>query len=249
MPPMQMHRVARADRGDKVGHFEAGAHYGPVLKPMLLKIVRADLAINPLLQPLPIEDPPEPRLIWNMLFSTALCRRSTDPIDRSWSVGRQEPATFPRVSSIRLLSQTIPWLIDIPASNPTIGVTCGDVIEQLSDYLQGRISKKDFDKASRETQEALKATYHHNRSRDEGVPGGRLGEGLKRLDWLGPKTMWGGLEKNDALVREVCDEVLPCILELKCDPRPIADDDVRVQREGRRRSRSARGSRRSSPGH
>lgn len=224
---------------------------GPVLTPMILKIVRADLAINPLLQPHPIEEETtEPRLIWNMLFSTALCRRTTDSEDRSWSVGRQAPATFPRVSSLRLLSRTIPWLIDIPASNPAIGVTCGDVIERLSEYLQGRISKNDYSKASRETQEALKMTYHHNRSRDEGVPGGRLGEGLKRLDWLGQKTMWGGLEKNDALVKEVCAEVLPCILELKCDPRPlIAEDDVRIQRESRRRSRSARSSRRSSPGH
>lgn len=217
---------------------------------MLVKIARVELAINPLIQPLPLDDSESPRLIWNMLFSTASCRRTNEPNDRSWTAGRQEPATFPRVSTLRLLSRTIPWLIDIHASNPTIGVTCGDVIEYLSEYLHGRISKNDYNKASRETQEALKTAYHHNRSRDEGVPGGRLGEGLKRLDWLGSNTMWGGLEKNDGLAKEVCGEVLPCILELKCDPRPlISEDDVRIQRESRRRSRSARSSRRSSPGH
>ena len=204
---------------------------------MLIKAVGAKLEINPLLLPVG-DDDERPHLRWNMLFSTAHCHRSTDPTHRSWSNGRQEPATFPRVTELRLVSDVFPWILDVKAANAAIGVTCGDVIEQLSEHLQRRLRKEDYEGASGNKRRAIRDAYHHNRSRNAGVPGGQLGDGLKALDWLGPQTMFGGALLNEALVRDRFNVVMPCMLELLCIERPLIADDVPEEpRRTRRRSR------------
>ena len=114
---------------------------------MLVKAVGAKLQMNPLLLPLGDEEH-HPHIQWNMLFSTAHCHRSTDPSHRSWSNGRQEPATFPRVTELRLVSRAFPSIVDIRATNRAIGITCGDLIEQLSDHLQRRLRKEDYEGAA-----------------------------------------------------------------------------------------------------
>jgi hypothetical protein len=207
-----------------------------VLEPMLIKAVGAKLEINPLLLPIG-DDDERPHLRWNMLFSTAHCHRSTDPTHRSWSNGRQEPATFPRVTALRLISDVFPWILDIKATSTTTGVTCGDVIEQLSDHLQRRLRKEDYEGASGIKRRAIRDAYHHNRSRNAGVPGGQLGDGLKALDWLGSQTMFGGALLNETLVRDRFNVVMPCMLELVCVERPlVADDEPEEPRRARRRS-------------
>ncbi|KAF8265326.1 hypothetical protein EI94DRAFT_1736142 [Lactarius quietus] len=237
-PPRQPERLTRAERYDKIGHFAAGPHYGPVLEPMLIKAVSAKLEINPLLLPIG-DDEERPHLRWNMLFSTAHCHRSTDPTHRSWSNGRQEPATFPRITNLRLISNVFPWLLDIKATNAAIGVTCGDVIEQLSDHLQRRLRKEDYEGATGAKRRAIRDAYHYNRSRNAGVPGGQLGDGLKALDWLGPQTMFGGMLLNETLVRDRFNVVIPCMLELVCIERPlIADEEPEEPRRARRRDTS-----------
>ena len=178
-----------------------------------------------------------------MLFSSGSCHRSTDPPDRSWSAGRSEPATWPRVKSLRLLSDSMPWIIDIKAGSTKLGVTCGDVVDQLGDYLQQRLSKETYASASPEQQRNLKVFYHHNRSRAHGVPGGRLGEGLRRLDWFGPLTEFAGVRRADTLVVQRCIVALPCVFELVCNPRESAEEEeaeVHELRRQRSRSRSTR---------
>ena len=203
---------------------------------MLIKAVGAKLEINPLLLPIG-DDDERPHLRWNMLFSTAHCHRSTDPTHRSWSNGRQEPATFPRVTALRLVSDVFPWILDIKATNTAVGVTCGDVIEQLSDHLQRRLRKEDYEGATGVKRRAIRDAYHHNRSRSAGVPGGQLGDGLKALDWLGSQTMFGGVLLNETLVRDRFNVVMPCMLELVCVERPlVADDEPEEPRRARRRS-------------
>lgn len=164
-----------------------------------------------------------------MLFSSAFARRSSDPSHISFSKGRDEPATFPRVTSIRLLSHTFPWVIDIHAGNPEIGVTCGDVVDQLSNFLLSRIGQGDFDAAPRRTQSKISETYHLNRSRAHGVPGGRMGEGLMRADWLGVETMFEGIEKDADYVRSRLSlqsrKELPCIWVLRCARRTAMTED------------------------
>jgi hypothetical protein len=205
---------------------------------MLVKAVAATLQVNPLLIPIGDEED-RPHLRWNMLFSTAHCHRSTDPSHRSWSNGRQEPATFPRVTELRIISRTFPWTINVSATNRSIGVTCGDLVEQLSNHLQRRLRKEDYDGATGQRRRAIRDAYHHNRSRSAGVPGGQLGDGLKVLDWLGTQTMLGGLQLNDQLLVERFNVVVPCMLELLCFERPIiGDDDMDDSRSMRRRSRN-----------
>jgi len=194
--------------------------------------------MNPLLRPLGDEED-RPHLRWNMLFSTAHCHRSTDPSHRSWSNGRQEPATFPRVTELRLVSRVFPSVIDIRATNRAIGITCGDLIEQLSDHLQRRLRKEDYESAPANRRRAIRDAYHHNRSRSMGVPGGQLGDGLKALDWLGPQTMFGGIQQNEQLLLERFNVVMPCVLELNCVERPLVEEEEedRRQASSRRRSR------------
>ncbi|KAI0303322.1 hypothetical protein B0F90DRAFT_1816159 [Multifurca ochricompacta] len=223
-PPRQPERLTRAERYDKIGHFAAGPHYGPVLEPLLIKAVGATLQINPLLLPVG-DDEERAHLRWNMLFSTAHCHRSTDPSHRSWSNGRQEPATFPRLTELRLISQVAPWILDIHATSPAIGVTCGDVIEQLSEHLQKRLRKEDYEGASGVKRRAIRDAYHHNRSRNAGVPGGQLGDGLKALDWLGIHTMFGGVQLNENFVLDRFNVVIPCMLELVCVERPLIGEE------------------------
>ncbi|KAI0255304.1 hypothetical protein BJV78DRAFT_1179039 [Lactifluus subvellereus] len=246
-PPRQPERVTRAERYDKIGHFAAGPHYGPVLEPMLVKAVGATVRINPLLLPVG-DDEARPHLRWNMLFHTAHCHRSTDPSHRSWSNGRQEPATFPRVSQLRLVSHAVPWILNVRATNRAIGVTCGDVIEQLSDYLQRRLRKEDYDGAAGMKRRAIRDAYHHNRSRSAGVPGGQLGDGLKALDWLGTQTMYGGIQQNEQFVLDRFNVVLPCTFELLCVERSVvsedeAEDTLRPGRRSRTMSTSRPASR------
>ena len=60
--------------------------------------------------------------------------------------------------------------------------------------------------------------------------GGHLVEGLKRLDWLGTTSRFGGLIVNDTFVKEHCGDVLPCTFELKCLPTyPLTAQDAREQ--------------------
>ncbi|KAI9462542.1 hypothetical protein F5148DRAFT_1150473 [Russula earlei] len=244
-PPRQPERMTRAERYDKIGHFAVGPHYGPVLEPILVKAVGATLKVNPLL--LPLDDEERPHLRWNMLFSTAHCHRSTDPTHRSWSNGRQEPATFPRVTEVRLVSRVFPWTVNVHATNRAVGITCGDLVEQLSDHLQRRLRKEDYESASGARRRAIRDAYHHNRSRSAGVPGGQLGDGLKALDWLGTQTMFGGVRQNEQLLLERFNVAVPCMLELVCVERPlVGDDEPEDTRHSRRRSRHMSTSRPSS---
>jgi hypothetical protein len=148
------------------------------------------------------------------------------------------------VTELRIISRAFPWVVHIRATNRTTGVTCGDLIEQLSDHLQRRLRKEDYDGASGLRRRTIRDAYHHNRSRSTGVPGGQLGDGLKALDWLGTQVMFGGLQLNEQLLLERFNVAQPCMLELLCVDRPlVGDDDVEDSRNARRRSRHSSTSR------
>ncbi|CAK5279175.1 unnamed protein product [Mycena citricolor] len=202
--------------GDQIDHFMEGPHYGPVLEPFLVRAVKAHPVVNPLLQP-PQESTDRVYLKWNMLFASGQCQRSDDPPHMSWAKDRGQPATFPRVTSLRLISETFPWPINISARNREIGVTCGDVIDQMARDMSSMIPQAEYEKAaSRAKQTQINNAYRHNRSRAIGVPGGQLNQGLLHLDWLCEFTMYGGIRDNERLVKQICGEVMPCTFELVC---------------------------------
>ena len=87
--------------------------------------------------------------------------------------------------------------------------------------------KEDYEAMSAPERRAVRDTYRHNRSRSAGVPGVLLGDGLKALDWLGTQTMFGGLQLNEQLLLERFNAVMPWMLELLCEDRPlVGNDDV-----------------------
>ncbi|KAG6879899.1 hypothetical protein C0992_009890 [Termitomyces sp. T32_za158] len=202
---------------DHVDPFMAGSGYGPVLDPFEVQILQpVQSRINPLLEPIADAAPDRPHLRWNMLFRSNDCYLSTDGPHVSWYKGRDEPATFPRVTRLTIVSETFPWTIPIESSNPAIGVTCGEVIDQLSANLSHLTSKQDFEALDRERQTVVAQVYRKNRSRNPGVPGGMLGEGLRRLDYLGKDIMFGGIYRDDQVVFRLLGTRPPCHYVLKC---------------------------------
>jgi hypothetical protein len=248
--PPQPPDTARANfrwtsSADRIDPFAEGPHYGPVLEPFLVRAVSATISINPLLSP--PTDSHEDYLRWNMIFPTSTCYRTTGP-KRSWIKGREAPATFPRLSYIRIISRSFPWMISVKARRPKLGVTCGEVVETISAYFHGDVAKKEYEGVPTRRRREIWQAYQYNRSTDSNVPGGHLGEQLRRLDWLCSNSRWGGLVRNDEFVREACGDVLPCTFELKCIPSyPLtpeeASEQQRIARHAENRSRSRPNSR------
>jgi hypothetical protein len=210
-----------------------------------VRVVRAEVRMNPLLSP--PDDTDRVYLKWNMLFSSAHCLRSNDPPHKSWSDGRNQPATFPRVTHLRIVSQAFPWVINIHARDKSAGVCCGEVIDGIAEYLEHLASKAEFQSLPVAKRHQVREAYNHNRARAHGVPGGVLGDGLRRLDWLCQETMFGGIERNDNLVRQQCGEVLPCTFAINCIHRyPLTEKEIQEQEQrmqaqrDRERERDAR---------
>ncbi|KAI0333136.1 hypothetical protein GY45DRAFT_1245353 [Cubamyces sp. BRFM 1775] len=238
------------DKGpwDQVDKFAEGGDYGPVLKPLLVQKLKVKVEVNPLISPPGDGTGTEhDYLKWNMLFPTGNCQRSGDRPGRSWSYGRDAPATWPRVTTLRIISRSFPWTIDVPAQHPEVGVTCGDVIEAIHASMYTRLSQGQYDHADARQRRLLSESYWHNRSTADGVPGGRLQQTLLRFDWLGSDTWFGGVLDDQPLVRELCRCSLPCTFVLVCAKRPhLSDAEILNQEERgrldeerhRRRSRS-----------
>ncbi|KAF8162790.1 hypothetical protein B0H34DRAFT_671943 [Crassisporium funariophilum] len=252
-PPQRAPPEPPSQFSDRMDPFTEGNHYGPVLDPFLVRVVRATVKINPLIQPLPEDGSDQTHLKWNMLFPTSTVQRSTDPSHVSWSRGRDAPATFPRISAMRLVSDTIPWMIDVRARDKDRGVTCGEVIDSIGYELSKFTKQEDFAVLHPRDRSELTKSYQHNRSRQPGVPGGQLGQGMKRLDFLKRNTMFSGVEYNERIVKRCCGDVMPCVFVLKCamtfqmTAKEVKEHEAR-QRAGEREHMATSGSRSASKG-
>ena len=197
------------------------------------------MKLNPLISPLPEDGSDQIHLNWNMLFPTSTVQRSGDPSHISWSKGRDAPATFPRISSLRIVSDTIPWMLNVEAGDIDIGVTCGEVIDSIGRQLLKFSDKHDYERLPPNLRHEVGIAYRRNRSREPGVPGGQLGQGMKRLDFLRLDTMFAGIEVNDRVIKRVCGDVLPCVFVLKCSKTfPVTRQEVE-DREARQRANSS----------
>lgn len=223
---------------DKVDPFLPGSSYSPVLTPFLVGVVDARIKLNPLITPLPDDGGDKPHLRWNMLYTSNYCQRSDDKSHVSWSKGREAPATFPRLTSLRIITELMPWTIEVIAQNPAVGVTCGEVIDGISDCLYRMASRADFESLSIRRKPVVSESYHHNRSVAADVPGGRLKNGMMRLDFLCKYSIYGGIELNDQLVKKITGVVLPCVFVLRCLKRPLLTESEVRQHRDRTRSLS-----------
>ncbi|THH06677.1 hypothetical protein EW145_g3923 [Phellinidium pouzarii] len=176
-------------RGNLDTRWMVGSNYGPVLEPLLVGVVKCRPKVNPLLSPPPDDPTKRDYLNWNMLFSSAYVQRSNEPQDQSWIKGRDSPATFPRLGTLRIISRRFPWFIDVRARDPAIGITCGDVIDTLSAFFSELTLQQEFEARSKADQAKISEAYHHNRSRSHDVPGGRMGIGLRRVEQASTEVM------------------------------------------------------------
>ncbi|KAJ7832002.1 hypothetical protein B0H13DRAFT_243382 [Mycena leptocephala] len=203
---------------DHLNPFEAGADYGPVLEPFHVRAAHVHLRLNPFLQALPASEG-GPHLEWDMLFPSTKCWRSDETGHVSWSNGREEPLTFPRVTSIRLISSALPGEIEVLANNPDIGVTCGEVVDCISRDLHKFVGSAEFWELPLARNRSVLHTYWRTRLRSDGVPEGLEEPGLRRVDLLRNSTIFGGLRENDTLVKSVYwNAVMPCVFELVVIP-------------------------------
>jgi hypothetical protein len=174
-----------------------------------------------------------------MLFPTSSILRSTDPTHVSWSKGRDAPATFPRISSLQLVSETIPWVLNVKARDNSVGITCGEVIDSIGHQLNKFSNKQDYDRLPHNARREVSHAYRHNRSRENGVPGGQLGAGMKWLDFLRQDTMFAGIDIDERVVKSICGEVLPCVFVLKCSKTLPSTRQEAEDREARLRAEKA----------
>ena len=179
------------------------AHHidGPVHNARTATLLDTTFEVNPILRHLPPQSD-ENRLEYNVLFSLSTASLFKDKQEISWVDGRDEPAVLPRVETLTLISEHFPWMIYVKASDADVGVTCADVMEALSKDLHKSFSKDEVDRWSKGRLEKISAVYHYNRKAKEGVPGGALGKGFRRVDYLSEYTIFDGIEYDDAMARE-----------------------------------------------
>ncbi|KIK14756.1 hypothetical protein PISMIDRAFT_345246 [Pisolithus microcarpus 441] len=233
--------TARANVGqstslDHIDPFAKGPHYVPVIDPSLAGVLGSVIRINPLLAP--PGDLLEPQLRWNMLFHPS---HRTDSL-RFWMKQHEAPATFPRLTYVRIISRSFPWMIQIDARDLTTGVTCGEILDGIFEYLYSDVTKDESENVSEMLKLHIFSSYEHNRSTDPNVPGGGLGVALKRLDWLGNNTMFGGLVLSDKFTMEDRGDIPPATFELKCLPnRPPTPQELDERRLPQKATRSTNG--------
>ncbi|CAE6345161.1 unnamed protein product [Rhizoctonia solani] len=168
--------------------WEPGKDYAPVLDPFTLGILKPKIELHPLLHPPNGGE----HLVYNMLFPPSAIHLSSDPPTKSWSNGRFSMATFPRVKRVRIVCRLHPWLMEVTNDN---GVTVGDVCDKLYIEHQRHMSSSEWD-AAVDFKRPMTKAYQWNRSTNPGAPGGVMGEGLRRIDWLMKNTFFGGLTED-----------------------------------------------------
>ena len=179
------------------------AHHidGPVHNARMATLLDTTFEVNPILRHLPPQSD-ENRLEYNVLFSLSTASLFKDKQEISWVDGRDEPAVLPRLETLTLISEHFPWMINVKASDADVGVTCADVMEALNRDLHKSFSKEEVNRWSKGRLEKISAVYHYNRKAKEGVPGGALGKGFRRVDYLSEYTIFDGIEYDEAMARE-----------------------------------------------
>ena len=181
--------------------------------------------------PIPDDTQSRPWLIWDIRFHTGQCQRGPVKNNRSWAEGRFSPATWPRVKSLRIVSKFFHWMIEIAASDPELGVTCGDVVDRLHDFMYARSTDGEYKRASREKRSIIYEWFNRNRSVEDGAPGGRMPQTLLRCDWLGEFNQWGGMIHDPKVVKEICGADLPCTFVLLCTEKHARSSDVDIREQ------------------
>ena len=123
----------------------------------------------------------------------------------------------------------MPWVIKIVAANKDVGVTCGELIDTVSDFLHTGVSGDEYGNYDEETKRTVGNAYHMHRSRGDDVPGGRMGQGLLRADFLEKESMFMGVVEDGDVVKKrlqlrEAKRRYPCVWVVKLGRRLIFED-------------------------
>ncbi|KAG9010220.1 hypothetical protein FRB90_007968 [Tulasnella sp. 427] len=182
-----------------VGKWFPGTDYAPALDHLVFNIVKPPvMEIHPLLRPIAdTRDSSDPFLVFDVLFPPNTIHVSNEPPRKSWSKGRKDPATFPRLKLIRLVTRYTSWVIQVSTDSPA-GITVADVINAIHDHYRVNASEEDdWGRTDPGTQSEILMAYKWNRSTEMGAPGGIMPEALLRGDFLMERTMFAGIKPAD----------------------------------------------------
>lgn len=224
-PPAPPELPMGRERSDRMPKFTAGPHYGPVLPAFLVHRLKVIIDLNPILLPM-TDDMEREYLKWDIRHRTNTVQSSKDRGNTSWSRERDEPATWPRILSLSLVTRWAQFIISVHAHDESVGVTCGEVIEAISGFMSKRSSKDEFESLPKEKSREITKAYYYNRSTAPSAPGGALGQGMLKMDFMGDQTMFGGIKENPRLVLDRYAVEHPCVWEVVTMNWPLTQEET-----------------------
>ncbi|KII89998.1 hypothetical protein PLICRDRAFT_573793 [Plicaturopsis crispa FD-325 SS-3] len=149
-----------------------GPGYTNAIEPLMLPQLQATPELNPLLGPVPSlgdksgqhcdksgqhrdnsgqhrDKSGQHRVSWEILFSPSYACASPAMSKSAWADHLRSPATFPRLrNNLFIVSRSFPWVINAHAEDPHIGITCGDVLDEIYEYLYVLVRQEEVQRPS-----------------------------------------------------------------------------------------------------
>jgi len=125
-------------------------------------------------------------------------------VSRQWA-NRDDPATATGASAIRIVCDDCPWTIDVRGA-AGLPVTCGDVFQAVARAFAQPVTDVEWALADSSRRKSIvKANLRR--------VGGSMVRDVRRVDWLGRRTMFAGMrrctstERRWLTTRDSCTEV------------------------------------------
>lgn len=149
-----------------------------------------------------LTEPAPPGVVYP--FIAANTQTTAVPFDMRKDPSRSAPTEYARhnryslfsqpVRHLRLVSREFPWVIEIADE----WVTCGTVWMRVYTALQEYLTEIEWALASEERRRKIEKAVKHREAES-----GNRDLRPRRIDWLGEKTMFAGLEKDEQFVKQM----------------------------------------------
>ncbi|KAK0495030.1 hypothetical protein EDD18DRAFT_1173645 [Armillaria luteobubalina] len=177
-----------------LGKWAIGVGYGPVLEPRIIASLKILPVLNPvLLAPLSEGD----HIVWNMISHPSTAKRVGDGFEQPFEAFRYEPASFPRLTILNVISPSFPWIINLRSGDLNVGVTVGDVLLGIFFYLQVALKSVELDRICPQYRASIMET---SIARKQLISEESFG--LQLIDWMLGKTQFLGLERDTTYITE-----------------------------------------------
>ena len=145
----------------------------------------------------------------NRIIHNTHASSSTTPLDPARS---KQLATYPPVRQMRIQGVAedplphFPWLIEV---ENTRGITCGDVFDAIARKFVEYVPEEEYNSWTKHRKTVAARSYHQrvrtpavDPARPDEVPDGRghHHDGLRRIDYMGAKVIFHGLEQASAMM-------------------------------------------------